>query len=292
MMEVATCVICNGTVFIKDRTCKDYTVSKEDFTLLKCTACDFVFTSPRPEDQDLGKYYISEDYISHAREAKSLTDKIYSIARNVALTWKTNLIQKLFTHKPSVLDYGAGTGTFAKACSDKGWTTKGVEPSDIARDAADKSITLYPELKDVRETNFDVISLWHVLEHIPDIDTALNNIIDKLKPGGYLLIAVPNKHSYDAKKYGDYWAGYDVPRHLWHFSKQNIQDLFIKKDLKVEKIVPMKLDAFYVSLLSANYKHPDQKLLNLIRGFTNGLISNLNAMFDGEYSSLLYIIKK
>jgi 2-polyprenyl-3-methyl-5-hydroxy-6-metoxy-1,4-benzoquinol methylase len=295
MIDITTCVICNGTIFLNDKACKDYTVSKDVFTLIKCTSCDFTITSPRPNDEELGNYYISEDYISHSNETKSITDKIYAIARNYTLKWKTKLIEKHTKNTiPSILDFGAGTGTFVKACADKGWKTKGVEPSKIARYAGDPSIKefLTENLKGIKEKDFDVITLWHVLEHVPDVKQTLKDLIERVKDSGYLFIAVPNKNSYDAKAYGNYWAGYDVPRHLWHFSQENMKTLMASEGLTVEKIVPMKLDSFYVSLLSANYKYPNQKLLNLIRGFIVGLTSNINATIDGEYSSLLYIIKK
>jgi SAM-dependent methyltransferase len=295
MIDITRCVVCGGTILLKDRTCKDYTVSNEIFTLLKCASCDVVITSPRPEDEALGKYYLSNAYISHAKEATTLVDKIYTLARNYTLGWKTNLIRKQVNNpKPSILDYGTGTGTFVGACLDKQWNALGVEPSNEARKAASEKVksSIHQNLANITQREFDVITLWHVLEHIPNLRETLKDLVGKLKPGGYLFIAVPNKNSHDAKVFGDYWAGYDVPRHLWHFSQDNIKALATAEGLTLEKIVPMKLDSYYVSLLSANYKYPNQKLINLFRGFIQGLLSNIHATLDGEYSSLLYIIKK
>lgn len=267
--------------------CIDYTVSEDSYEVMKNEDFDMLVTSPVPNN--LEKYYVSEDYISHTDSKISLFDKVYQLVKNHTLKQKLKLINSFNTEEKTILDVGAGTGDFLKVCKNDGWKITGIEPSEKARDfAKNKNIPLLKEISETENKQFDVITLWHVLEHIPNLVEYIQYLKKLLKPNGVLIIAVPNHKSYDAAYYKDYWAAFDVPRHLWHFSKTSISKLFSMVDMNIEKILPMKFDSYYVSLLSEKYKTKKSKP---IKAFFIGFTSNLKAKRSGEYSSLIYIIK-
>jgi len=294
MISIINCPICNGTEFRAHLSCIDYTASQEKFTLKKCPSCNFVLTDPRPEDDALPNYYQSDKYISHTGGNKSLVDNIYLLARKITLGWKRNLTRK-YSEGNKILDIGCGTGEFLHEMKSQGWAISGVEPSSNAREASQKKTeaTIFKSLADVTENNFNAITLWHVLEHLPDPNQALKTIRNLLSQSGTVFIAVPNLRSYDATYYQSYWAGYDVPRHLWHFDKKNMETLLRKNDLELVKIMPMRLDSFYVSLLSESYKNSNRpKLIQLFSAFIVGLKSNFIARKNLGYSSLIYVVKR
>ena len=268
-------------------SCIDYTVSQESYELLKNNSYDMLVTLPIPVD--LENYYKSEEYISHTNSKKSFFDKIYQLVRNYTLQKKVALINSFNTEEKSILDVGAGTGDFLFACKKNNWNVFGIEPNEGARKIAlEKEIALEQDLFSLPENRFDVITLWHVLEHVTNLDAYILQLKKLLKPNGVLVIAVPNFKSYDAKYYKEFWAAYDVPRHLWHFSQTAIKKLFSEASMKVVKTKPMKFDSYYVSLLSEKYK---TKKRNPIKAFYIGFLSNLKARRSSEYSSLIYILK-
>jgi 2-polyprenyl-3-methyl-5-hydroxy-6-metoxy-1,4-benzoquinol methylase len=275
-------------------TCIDHTVSHETFQLVRCESCGFIMTSPRPENSALGKYYMSEDYISHSNRSSSVIEKIYQIARIVSLERKINLVNRhLLSPEKRLLDYGCGTGEFLNHARKKGFKIQGVEPSSIARQQAQKLTheKISETIAEV-ENQFDAITLWHVLEHIPDINKVIGQLKSILTKNGTIFIAVPNHKSNDAIRYQELWAGYDVPRHLWHFSQQTMKKLLTKNGLNIVDTIPMKLDSFYVSMLSEKYKRKKNSISGLTQAFFNGLRSNIQASSNMEYSSLIYIAKK
>ncbi|QOG03165.1 bifunctional 2-polyprenyl-6-hydroxyphenol methylase/3-demethylubiquinol 3-O-methyltransferase UbiG [Flavobacterium sp. MDT1-60] len=270
-------------------TVKDHSVSKEIFELYHDETLDMLITSPQPDLENLGKYYESEDYISHTDNKRSFFEKAYHFVKNIALKNKLNLINSEQPHKGRILDIGAGTGDFLLTAKNDGWETVGVEPSERAKNIAiQKGISFVNEIGDLGNSSFDVITMWHVLEHVPNLELQIEELKRLLKPTGTLIVAVPNFKSYDAKYYNEFWAAYDVPIHFWHFSKKAIQSLFEKVDMKLEKVLPMKFDSFYVSLLSEKYKTGK---MNYIRAFFIGLKSNLKAGSTKEYSSHIYVLK-
>ena len=270
-------------------TVKDYSVSKETFDLYHDETLDMLITSPQPSLENLGKYYESEDYISHTDNKRSLFEKLYHFIKSIALKNKLNLINSLQSNKGKILDIGAGTGEFLSVAKNDGWQTIGVEPSDKAKAiATNKGVSFVEQTSELENHSFDVISMWHVLEHVPDLDKQIKELKRLLKPTGTLIIAVPNFKSFDAKHYGKFWAAYDVPIHFWHFSKTAIKLLFEKEEMKLEKVLPMKFDSFYVSLLSEKYKSGK---MNFIKAFFIGLQSNWKANKNFEYSSHIYILK-
>ena len=265
----------------------DYSVSGEAFSLLKNDEYDLLVTLPVP--QNLSKYYESASYISHSNSSKTLIDKIYQRVRKFTLQKKVKLINSFQTEDKTLLDLGCGTGDFLHQAQRDGWTVTGIEPNEGARNlATQKGVSVFVDLFEIKKRTYDVISLWHVLEHVEDLDSYLNQLQKLLKPKGVLIVAVPNYKSYDARHYKKYWAAFDVPRHLWHFSQQSLKKLFFEKKMQIVKTLPMKFDAYYVSLLSEKYKSSKS---NFLKAFSIGFISNLKARSSSEYSSLIYLIK-
>lgn len=270
-------------------TVQDHSVSQEIFNLFYDSNLDMLVTHPQPSLDQLGKYYESDDYISHTDSKRSLFEKAYHIVKGIALKNKLNLINLEQSAKGAILDIGAGTGDFLAVAKQNGWTTTGIEPSPKAKSIAiSKGISFVENTTELANHSFDVITMWHVLEHVPDIDFQIKELKRLLKPTGTLIVAVPNFKSFDAKHYGKFWAAYDVPIHFWHFSKKAIELLFAKENMKLKKVLPMKFDSFYVSLLSEKYKNGK---MNFIQAFFIGLQSNLKAARTKEYSSHIYVLK-
>ncbi|WP_413999753.1 class I SAM-dependent methyltransferase [Flavobacterium sp. W1B] len=268
---------------------KDHSVSKETFDLYHDETMDMLITFPQPSLENLGKYYESEDYISHTDNKRSLFEKAYHFVKGIALKNKLNLINAQQPAKGRILDIGAGTGDFLSVAKQNGWETIGVEPSAKAKKIAkNKGISFVEETSELESNSFDVITMWHVLEHVPNLDNQIKELKRLLKPKGTLIIAVPNFKSFDAKYYGAFWAAYDVPIHFWHFSKKTIKILFEKEAIELEKVLPMKFDSFYVSLLSEKYKYGK---MNFVKAFFIGLQSNWKAKQNFEYSSHIYVLK-
>jgi 2-polyprenyl-3-methyl-5-hydroxy-6-metoxy-1,4-benzoquinol methylase len=269
-------------------SCKDHTVSGEIYKVMINKEYDMLVTTPVPKN--LASYYKSENYISHTDSKKSLLDKVYQIVKNTTLKRKLKLIDSFKTSSKNILDVGSGTGDFLKVCKNNSWSVFGVEPNLDARNiAAKKGITLQENLSELKNIQFDVITLWHVLEHVEDLSAYISILNKLLCKDGKLVIAVPNFKSEDANYYKEFWAAFDVPRHLWHFSQTSIFKLFSLENMIIEKTIPMKFDAYYVSLLSEKYKSGK---MNPITSFYRGFVSNLKAKRSKEYSSLTYVLKK
>lgn len=293
MKTLTLCPICKTQSFEPFVTCKDYTVSEQNFNIVSCNNCNFKFTNPRPEDEKLGDYYKSEDYISHSNTNKGIISKLYKSVRNYTLKKKLNLISN-YVSRGTILDYGCGTGMFLKVCQDAGWKSFGMEPDKGARKiASEMGLNTFSDKERIQTyigaEKFDIITLWHVLEHVTDLEKTLNFFKEKLNQNGALIIAVPNYTSYDAKHYKEHWAAYDVPRHLYHYEIETIQKLLSKFSFKLIETKPMKFDSFYVSMLSEKYKTGSIKYLN---AFLTGLKSNLKAKQAKDYSSVIYVFKK
>ena len=271
-------------------SCKDYTVSQKEFQLVWNAEKDILITHPQPSLEELPSYYKSEDYISHTDSSKSLFDKAYQSVKKMMLSQKLKLINSFATEEKTILDIGTGTGDFLQYISKHNWKVSGVEPNEKARNLAkSKNLNLLRDISSFNNEKFDVITLWHVLEHIPNLKEQIEQFHHLLKPNGVLVIAVPNFESYDAKYYKEYWAAYDVPRHLWHFSKQGIKRLFTKYNFVQKSIHPLWFDSFYVSLLSEKYRN---KSPNYFKAFKVGLKSNFKAKTTQNYSSHIYTFQK
>ncbi len=305
MQHLKNCPVCGHEKHRYFLTCQDFTVSQEKFTLVKCNNCNFCFTNPRPDAQDIVKYYQSEKYISHSNTKKGLFSFLYQNIRKRALAEKINLIADFIKNiKPetenvsniNILDYGCGTGEFLHACQEKKWQVVGIEPSPEARTQAEKLTgeMIFTEIdsiqKEIPDNTFQVITLWHVLEHVHELRDTLIYLYELLAQNGVLVVAVPNHASYEADYYKEFWAGYDVPRHLYHFTPKTLNNLMQNIGFEVIQQYPMPYDAYYISLLSGQYKNGYKNYLHATwKGFQSNQHAKKN---EGNYSSVLYVIKK
>ncbi len=292
MISYDSCPVCRSKNILPILSVKDYTVSLEHFEIWECRQCTLRFTQNIPDEDDIGRYYQSENYISHSDTNEGLINKLYHRVRRRTLNQKRRLVKNVTgITQGSILDIGSGTGAFLNTMKSGNWNVTGLEPGESARA---KSLQLYglqlessEKLFLLRPESFDAITMWHVLEHVHDLHGYINQIATLLKPGGKLFIAVPNYLSYDEEIYRAFWAAYDVPRHLYHFSPASIKELLSLHGLVVEKMKPMWYDSFYVSMLSEKYKTGKS---NMISAVVNGSISNLKAMFDvKKCSSVIYV---
>ena len=289
------CPICASAGISKVFKVKDNTASQEFFEIYHCSNCQVRFTQNPPSESSIGEYYKSENYISHTDTSKGLINRIYQTVRNISINQKKKLIEKITgLTRGHLLDVGSGTGYFAAAMQKAGWNVTGLEPDEQARNVSlqQHGLKLLPadDLFKLPENRFQVITLWHVLEHVHDIKKYVEAFRKLLTDNGKLFIAVPNYGSYDAMSYGSNWAGYDVPRHLYHFTPQTMQWLMKEYGMKIVDIKPMWFDSFYVSLLSSKYKNGSP---NWVGAFWTGLVSNIKAMSDvKKCSSVIYIISK
>ncbi|WHF50776.1 class I SAM-dependent methyltransferase [Chryseobacterium gotjawalense] len=268
---------------------KDLFLTQEQFEIKETAIPGVLKTSPVP--QNISDYYDSAEYISHHQDSGSLKETVYKFLQNFNLNYKRNIMIDFVGKHKKVLDYGCGAGEFLKYIEDD-FETFGFEPSESASKYAIQKVhktKIINNLDFIKEGSLDAITLWHVFEHIENQDEILNAFYSKLKQNGLLIIAVPNINSYDALKYKEFWAAYDVPRHLYHFSKSGMEKLMNNEYWKIKKIKPLLLDSFYISMLSEKYK---KSPLYWLKGMIYGLVSNVEASKTGEYSSLIYIIEK
>ena len=292
---VASCPICQEEGLKKMVTCQDYFVSNEHFDLYECKNCGFIQTANAPSENEIGKYYQSESYISHSNTNKGLMNKVYHLVRNYMINKKTSLAQKSTgLTSGTALDVGAGIGLFANEMRAKGWDIQAIEPSQEAQQRAKELYNLDLKGHDLWQKlpnqSQDLITLWHVLEHLPQLNESWADFYSVLKPTGTLIIAVPNADSYDAKYYGSDWAAYDVPRHLWHFKPKTMQQLAKKHGFKINKIIPMPFDGFYISMMTEkNLNHS----FSFLRGAWVGFKGYISALKNKEKSSsLIYVLQK
>lgn len=272
------------------RLYKDFLVSNEEFELRPSSKYDGLLkTYPVPTAEELTKYYESDEYISHSDNSKGLINQLYYWVKMYNLNQKYKLIKNLNVGD-KVLDYGCGTGEFVHYLNKKKFNAKGFEPNPtgfgIAKSKDPNSFYSTSEI--LKTEKFNVITLWHVLEHIPNLFDELENIKNALTENGRILIAVPNYESFDAKYYQEYWAAYDVPRHLWHFNQASLSKILYDFGMVIENIRPMIFDSFYVSLLSEKYKGSSS---GFFKAMVIGSISNLKSIKDGQFSSLMYEVK-
>jgi ubiquinone/menaquinone biosynthesis C-methylase UbiE len=291
MEELKSCPLCSGTEFGPYIKAKDYTVSKQEFSIVSCLSCGFKFTNPRPQESALPDYYKAEAYISHTDTSAGLVNKLYKLVRSFTLKSKLNLVSPHLRGN-LLLDIGAGTGAFLNEVKRKYPHVCGVEPDpDASRLAKEKyDLDLFAEsyLSELKDKSCDVITMWHVLEHVPRLRDRVQELSRLLADGGIVVVAVPNYQAYDASYYGKYWAAYDVPRHLYHFDKQSIEQLFSSFGFKLKETRIMPFDSFYVSILSEKYRHGKS---NLLRALAIGLLSLLKGT-NKNTSSLIYIFNR
>jgi len=288
-IQITKCPICGNNQFDAYMHTKDFFFTQEEFTLSKCKDCDFVFTNPIP--QDLSSYYETTNYLSHNTGDNGIMGNLYSMLRNINIKRKYKLVTN-YNPSGKILDIGCGTGELLNYFKNNNWEVSGVEPNDTARAFANKKfnidISKEEALEELTPNSFDIISMWHVLEHVYDLHNRLMQISKLLKKEGTIFIALPNLDSPDSKKYKEYWSAIDVPRHLYHFTQQSFENLISKHNMKLVHAEPMKFDSYYVSMLSEKYKKNN---LYLPSAIINGLLSNIKASKENNYSSMIYVVK-
>lgn len=293
--NVHQCPVCDTTEFLPFLTCTDFFVSGEQFNIKQCKSCGFKITEAIEDEENIGRYYQSENYISHSNTSKGLVNSVYHGVRKYMLGRKRRLVETATSlKKGSVLDVGTGTGFFLNEMRESGWQVTGTEKSREARDFAKKEFHLEnlpsENLFELQENNFDAITLWHVLEHIHLLDKNMATFNRLLKNNGKLVIAVPNHNSYDARQYKEFWAAYDVPRHIWHFSPEQMKKLGAKHGFNLVKLHTMPFDSFYVSMLSEKYKNSG---FAVFRGIIIGKISWMKSILNpAKCSSVIYVFEK
>ncbi len=293
--NVQNCPVCGGSNFSPFLNCTDFFVSGEEFRIKECISCGFKITENAEDEENIGKYYQSEEYISHSNTTKGFVNNVYHRVRNYMLTQKRKLVEQAAGMEAGhILDVGTGTGYFLNEMARNGWRVTGTEKNEDARVFAGNEFNL--EIRDTEELfnfpdkKFDVITLWHVLEHIHRLEENLLAFNRLLKNEGKLIIAVPNHQSYDAKHYREFWAAFDVPRHIWHFAPKQMEMLGTKYGFQLTKIKTMPFDSFYVSMLSEKYK---KSKAPLIGGILHGKISWLKSLMNPETcSSVIYVLEK
>jgi 2-polyprenyl-3-methyl-5-hydroxy-6-metoxy-1,4-benzoquinol methylase len=294
MIHYTQCPLCRSEKIQKVITAIDHTVSQQVFGIWQCANCSLRFTQDVPGQEEIGRFYRSENYISHTDTNKGIINRLYHQVRKITLKSKRSLIQKTTgLQKGVLLDIGAGTGAFLHYMQQSGWNVSGVEPDQeaIAVAASKRGLNLLPSeaIFGLEAAQFDAITMWHVLEHVHQLHEYLAQLKILLKPGGKLFVAVPNYTSFDCAHYESHWAAYDVPRHLYHFSPASMKTLAEAHSMKIEALHPMWFDSFYVSLLSEKYKTGNP---NLIKGFYIGLRSNGKAFSNSRRASSIVYVNK
>ncbi len=293
METVDHCPVCGSSESSVALSAEDHTVSHTAFTIQRCGTCGFQYTSPRPQQDRIGEYYLSESYISHAEKATGLKDRIYHWVRKRAIRNKHKLIAH-YQPTGSALDVGCGTGDFLTYLVAQGYSAQGVEVSpDAHKIAANKGVSVASQLADIpAQGQFNVISLWHVLEHVADPRETLKQLFERCSKGGLLVIAVPDNESWDCQHYGPKWAAWDVPRHLSHFRQQDVHKLLKETGFEILETKPMYFDAPYVSMLSEQYLGTGP-VGSLVKGTVWGLWSNvLSLVSKRPTSSSLFLARK
>lgn len=294
-LTIKNCPLCDSTRLERAMTCIDHYASSETFYLCRCEECGFLFTQDFPVEAEMGGYYETPDYISHSDTRKGLINKIYHSVRSYMLKRKARLTEReIHARSGRLLDIGTGTGYFADTMQRRGWQVAAIEKNAQARAFAKEHFNLdvAPDeaLKEFSPESFDVITLWHVMEHLEHLNETWDKLNTLLTDKGVLIIAVPNHTSYDAKKYGAHWAAYDVPRHLWHFTPDTIQQFGAKHGFILSGRHPMPFDAFYVSMLSEKNM---KRSFPFLRGMLNGTLAWINTLAQKERSSsMIYVFRK
>jgi 2-polyprenyl-3-methyl-5-hydroxy-6-metoxy-1,4-benzoquinol methylase len=295
MVHNDKCPLCNSEDIGEWLNVPDHFLTGEQFALTQCSSCGFLFTQDHPDSDEIDRYYESADYISHNDSAGGFFASVYMIAREFMLRRKRKMVCRATGLKNgNILDIGSGTGHFLSVMRARGWQVKGLEINDKARAFSIAEFGLEvlspASIGSLPSASFDAITLWHVLEHLQNPFSYASEIVRFLNPGGVCLVALPNSSSFDARHYNEFWAAYDVPRHLWHFTPETFKLFAEKSGFEIISVRSLPLDVIYISLLSEKYR---RSALHFIRGLVKGVwFMALSLFLKNRNSALVYILKK
>ncbi len=295
MVYFNKCPLCNSKEIIAHLRCRDHFFSNEEFEIFRCVLCGFIFTQDHPDEISAGRYYESDEYVSHNDTSAGFSNMLYKLSRKIMLVKKRKLILKLTGIKTGkLLDIGSGSGHFLHEMKNAGWDITGIEINEKVRTISEKKFNLTvispANMHSVETGSFDCITLWHVLEHFHDPFSYAREIYRLLKPGGICIAAMPNSDSFDAHYYLSSWAAYDVPRHLWHFNPDTFEKFCHKAGLHLMRMASLPLDVFYISILSEKYRG---NKFYFFTGMIKGAWFSIRSLFSkNKASSLIYILKK
>jgi 2-polyprenyl-3-methyl-5-hydroxy-6-metoxy-1,4-benzoquinol methylase len=218
----------------------------------------------------------------------------YRTVRGMMLGKKAALLKKYTAQKGRLLDIGCGQGHFLQKMKTQGFEVFGIEQDEqIAKLAKEKfgiEVHTADWLTKQKDGSFAAITMWHSLEHLQHLNETLQEAKRLLAEDGALVVALPNIDSFDRKYYGLHWAGYDVPRHLWHFSPKTFKILAKKHGFELKKRKAMLFDVFYISILSERNL---QSKFATFKGLYFGLRAYLKTLTKAKKaSSMIYVLKK
>ena len=258
-METVVCPVChaaNSTIFMRvpDRFRPEPGTA---YTLVRCVKCSLVYLNPRPVEESSGVFYESSEYTPFVSTGKqrSIMDRVYVAIREMNNRWKRRQIEALQPERGRLLDVGCGTGEFLQAMHAAGWQVRGVERDAKAAAYAVEQLQLDVvcgslDTVPLAPASFDVVTMWHVLEHLYQPHKALMQVRDVLRPGGLLVIAVPNLLSLDARYYRQNWVAFDAPRHVQHFSPKSLRSLCEMHSFAHLRTRMLPFDPFFNALMS------------------------------------------
>jgi len=295
MIHHNNCPLCSSDKISPYLRCTDHFLTREVFELFRCIVCGFIFIQDHPGEEDLEKYYKSDDYISHYDKATGFLNKIYLLVREIMLRRKRDIVKDTTgLGKGNLLDIGSGTGHFLEMMKISRWLVTGVEPNGKARDFSMEKYGLNiidpGQISELPAGSFDCITLWHVFEHLDDPFKYAVEFLRLLKPGGSCIVAMPNSNSFDAEYYKNYWAAYDVPRHLWHFTPDTFSLFSEKTGFELSGRRNLPFDVFYISILSERNKGSRAAF---VKGMLIGkLFCIISAFRKARSSSVIYLLRK
>lgn len=201
------------------------------FDVVCCTNCRLHYTNPRPSTGSIGRYY-GADYRPHTGKAK-----VHRPLRGwYPLDWLRT--PPPGDRRPRLLDFGCGAGHFLAGMDRQGWEAVGIDASESAVQAVRETVGLpafagslpHDELE---PATFDLVTLWHSLEHVHDPASILREARRLLVESGRLIVAVPNFAGWPRRWFGPNWYGLDLPRHLTHFTPETLRNMLEQARFRV-----------------------------------------------------------
>ena len=225
-----------------------------NFQLVRCRRCGLIYLNPRPGPDEIARYYPS-DYIAYYRAIEDVPSFLRRLDRRYGLHKRCREVIRRAGRPGHLLDVGCATGVFLDGMRQRGWTVTGVEVNAKAAQYARERLGLEVFVGELEEAgypdaSFDVISLWDVLEHVPDPRRTIEEIARILRPEGLLVLSLPNPDCLEAGLFGPYWAGWDVPRHLYIFSPSVLERLLAETGFQIQEVNSFT-GRYYVLVLSA-----------------------------------------